>query len=131
MAISSRSRFRFQPYGLPKASAPTAGSCPVRARRAASRSSPMIRTWVSPHRPIISDAWQRALEATPRGYALAFQWTALAEDDLTLQASLKLSQAHDWESFVAIGRNLHAPQQNVVYADVEGNIGFIAPGRVP
>jgi len=86
---------------------------------------------LSRHGPIISDAWQRALDATPRGYALAFQWTALAEDDLTLQASLKLSQAHDWESFVAIGRDLHSPQQNVVYADVDGNIGFIAPGRVP
>ena len=86
---------------------------------------------LSRHGPVISDAWQRALDATPRGYALAFQWTALAEDDLTLQASLKLSQAHDWASFVEIGRNLHAPQQNVVYADVDGNIGFIAPGRVP
>jgi penicillin amidase len=86
---------------------------------------------ISRHGPLISDAWQRALDATPRGYALAFQWTALAEDDLTLQASLKLSQARDWASFVAIGRNLHAPQQNVVYADVDGNIGFIAPGRVP
>jgi penicillin amidase len=86
---------------------------------------------LSRHGPILSDAWPRALDATPRGYALAFQWTALAEDDLTLQASLKLSQARDWASFVAIGRNLHAPQQNVVYADIDGNIGFIAPGRVP
>ena len=86
---------------------------------------------ISRHGPVVSDAWQRALDATPRGYALAFQWTALAQDDLTLQASLKLSQAHDWPSFLAIGRNLAVPQQNVTYADVDGNIGFIAAGRVP
>src|SRR3546814_1084709 len=28
-------------------------------------------------------------------------------------------------------RQLHAPQQNVVFADVAGNIGFMAPARVP
>jgi penicillin G amidase len=86
---------------------------------------------VSRHGPVISDVSQRALDATPRGHALALAWTALAEDDLTLQAALKLSRVRDWPSFVEVGRNLHTPQQNVTYADVEGNIGFIAPGRVP
>ena len=86
---------------------------------------------ISRHGPVVSDVMQRALDVTPRGHALALQWTALAEDDLTLQAALKLSQVHDWKSFVEVGRNLHVPQQNVVYADIEGNIGFIAPGRVP
>ena len=28
-------------------------------------------------------------------------------------------------------KDFHAPQQNYVYADVDGNIGFVAPGRVP
>jgi penicillin amidase len=90
-----------------------------------------LKVRISRHGPVISDVSRRALDATPRGYALAFAWTALAEDDLTLQAALKLSQVRDWPSFVEVGRNLHTPQQNVTYADIDGNIGFIAPGRVP
>jgi len=90
-----------------------------------------LRIRTSRHGPVISDVSRAALEATPRGYALAFAWTALAEDDLTLQAALKLARVRDWASFVEVGRDLHAPQQNVTYADTAGNIGFIAPGRVP
>ena len=28
-------------------------------------------------------------------------------------------------------RDFHSPQQNIVYADAAGNVGFLAPGRVP
>ena len=28
-------------------------------------------------------------------------------------------------------RDFHTPEQNVVFADTEGNIGFVAAGRVP
>jgi penicillin amidase len=89
------------------------------------------RIRISRHGPVISDVSRSALEATPRRHVLAFAWTALAEDDRTLQAALKLSRVQDWAGFVEVGRDLHAPQQNVTYADTAGNIGFIAPGRVP
>ncbi|MGI9047063.1 MAG: penicillin acylase family protein [Burkholderiales bacterium] len=82
----------------------------------------------SRHGPIISDVIDAPVEA---GHALAFAWAALADDDLSFQASLKLARAGDWDEFVAAMRDFHSPQQNVVYADVAGNIGFIAPGRVP
>jgi penicillin G amidase len=88
-----------------------------------------VRT--SRHGPVISDVVQSALDATPRGYALAMAWTALAEDDASLAALLKFGRARNWGEFVEATRSLHAPQQNLVYADVEGNIGFIAPGRIP
>lgn len=86
---------------------------------------------VSRHGPVISDVLQPALDAVPRGHALAFAWTALAEDDLSMQAGLKIARAADWNGFLAAARDFHAPQQNAVYADVDGNIGFIAAGRVP
>jgi penicillin amidase len=86
---------------------------------------------ISRHGPVISDVLQTALDATPRGHALALAWTALAEDDASLGALLKLERAGNWDEFVAATRSLHAPQQNLSYADVDGNIGFIAPGRVP
>jgi penicillin amidase len=72
-----------------------------------------------------------ALAAVPRGHALAMAWTALAEDDLTMQAGVRMQRARNWQEFLAALRHLHTPQQNVTYADVDGNIGFVAAGRVP
>ena len=86
---------------------------------------------ISRHGPVISDVMRTALEATPRGHALALAWTALAEDDSSLAALFKLARARDWSQFLDAARELQAPQQNLTYADVDGNIGFIAPGRIP
>jgi penicillin amidase len=86
---------------------------------------------ISRHGPVISDVVQSALDATPRGHALALAWTALAEDDASLVALFKLGRAANWQQFVDATRHLHAPQQNLSYADVDGHIGFIAPGRIP
>jgi penicillin amidase len=90
-----------------------------------------LQVRISRHGPVISDVSQVALDAVPRGHALAFSWTALADDDLTMQAALKLQSARDWSGFMDAARELHVPQQNVSYADVDGNIGFVAAGRVP
>ena len=42
-----------------------------------------------------------------------------------------INRAADWPSFRAALRNFVGPMQNIVYADVDGTIGFIAPGLVP
>jgi penicillin amidase len=90
-----------------------------------------LRVRISRHGPVVSDVLRPAQDLAPRGHVLAFAWTALLEDDLTPQAALKMARARDWEGFLAAARDFHAPQQNMVYADVEGNIGFVAAGRVP
>jgi penicillin amidase len=85
------------------------------------------------HGPVLSGALP-ILEKAPldaRKHAIAFAWTALREDDLTLQAGMKFNQAQNWQQFLDGARDFSAPQQNIVYADVDGNIGFVAPGRVP
>jgi len=86
---------------------------------------------VSRHGPVISDVSRAAQGETPRGYVLAFSWTALAEDDRTLAAAHKIARAGNWQEFLAATRDFHTPQQNMVFADIDGNIGFIAAGRVP
>ncbi|MGQ0545255.1 MAG: penicillin acylase family protein [Betaproteobacteria bacterium] len=86
---------------------------------------------LSRHGPVISDVLREAQAAIPEGHALALAWTALAEDDLTVQAGAKLPRARNWSQFLAALHDFHAPQQNVTYADLEGNIGFVAAGRVP
>jgi penicillin amidase len=86
------------------------------------------------HGPVISDVSEPVTSAVaPLGarYVVAFQWTALRPDDRTFQAGLKMNLATDWASFTQALRDFHSPQQNIVYADVDGNIGFIAPGRIP
>lgn len=85
----------------------------------------------SRHGPVISDVSRTAVEASPRGYVVALAWTALAEDDMTMQAALKLSRARDWKGFLAAARDLHAPAQTATYADVDGNVGFVSAGRIP
>ncbi|WP_029045919.1 penicillin acylase family protein [Cupriavidus sp. amp6] len=86
------------------------------------------------HGPVVSDVSEPlSAAAGPLGaqYVVAFQWTALRPDDRTFQAGMKMNEARDWASFTAALRDFHSPQQNIVYADVDGNIGFFAPGRVP
>lgn len=81
--------------------------------------------------PVLSDVIAQAKADTPEGYVLALAWTAIADDDLTTRASIRLGRAQNWEEFIAAAREFHAPQQNMVYADIDGNIGYVAPGRVP
>jgi penicillin amidase len=86
---------------------------------------------ISRHGPVISDVVRSAKDDAPRGHVIAFAWTALAEDDRTVQSALGMARARDWNGFLAAARDFESPQQNMVYADVDGNIGFVAAGRVP
>ncbi|HYD60075.1 MAG TPA: penicillin acylase family protein [Noviherbaspirillum sp.] len=85
------------------------------------------------HGPVITGALpvmeKAPLDATK--YVVSFAWTALQPDDLTLQAGMKFNLAQNWDQFIDGAKDFSAPQQSIVYADVEGNIGFIAPARVP
>lgn len=64
------------------------------------------------------------------GYALALRWTAL-EPLNVVRAILEMNQARNFTEFRNALRNFDAPSQNVVYADVDGNIGYQVPGRIP
>ncbi|HTN67668.1 MAG TPA: penicillin acylase family protein [Burkholderiaceae bacterium] len=87
----------------------------------------------SRHGPIITGALPFADRAPvdAKTHVIAFAWTALRPDDLTLQAGVRMNHANNWQDFLASARDFASPQQNMVYADIDGNIGFIAPGRVP
>jgi penicillin amidase len=90
-----------------------------------------LRIRVSRHGPVITDVLRTAQDLAPRGHVIAFAWTALAEDDRSAQAAQKFARAREWDGFLAAARDFQAPQQSIVYADIEGNIGFVAAGRVP
>ncbi|TFD80895.1 penicillin acylase family protein [Cryobacterium psychrophilum] len=63
-------------------------------------------------------------------YELSLQWTALTPGR-TASAIFAMSRATDWESFRAAASKFDVPSQNLIYADVDGNIGYQAPGVIP
>jgi penicillin G amidase len=77
--------------------------------------------WVTRHGPVF-------LDDEKRQYAL--QWTAALPQGFGFPF-MDIDRARDWTEFKnAIGR-YPGPGQNFVYADVDGNIGYHAAGRLP
>jgi penicillin amidase len=89
------------------------------------------------HGPILSDAYpplqkfqgQKQVELPPQ-YAIALRWTAL-EPSRLLYAIDGMNLAQNWQQFRAAVKNFDVPAQNMVYADVDGNIGYQMPGKIP
>ena len=90
-----------------------------------------LRVRSTRHGPVISDAVKNAGEAAPKGHVLALSWAALSDDNAMARAGFAINRARNRNEFLSALRDFHAPQQNVVFADREGHIGFIAPGLVP
>lgn len=86
------------------------------------------------HGPVISDlggTYGDLVKSTPSDNVLALEATFLEGEDRSPEALWGINRAQNWDEFRAALKDFVAPQQNIVYADVDGNIGFIAPGRVP
>lgn len=90
------------------------------------------------HGPILSDldddidAVGTGLQRTTEQgtYEVALRWTAL-DPSPTIKAVFALGKAQNWEQFRAAAKLFTVPSQNLVYADVEGNIGYQSPGTIP
>jgi penicillin amidase len=90
------------------------------------------------HGPIISDDYEILEDFTddsgmplPDDYAVALRWTALDESPAIVDAALGLNLAQNFEQFRDALRLFEVPAQNIIYADVDGNIGYQAPGKIP
>ncbi|HKS88333.1 MAG TPA: penicillin acylase family protein, partial [Stellaceae bacterium] len=81
------------------------------------------------HGPIISDVLPAG--AAEEGHVLALAAPFLEPGDRTAGALWNIERASDWDGFRTALQDWVGPQQNTVYADVDGTIGFIAPGHVP
>lgn len=62
---------------------------------------------------------------------VAFKWTALYEPSEAARSIIDLNLAQNFEQFRTALSYFAAPSQNFVYADVDGNIGYQMPGRIP
>jgi penicillin amidase len=64
-------------------------------------------------------------------FVLALRWTALDVENQSVAGLLDMNHAKDLETFKQALRKNYAPMQNVVMADVDGNISFQAAGVAP
>jgi penicillin amidase len=60
----------------------------------------------------------------------ALRWTALEPGALANTYNW-LARAENWQEFLAVMKNVWGPGQNAVYADVDGNIGYVMAAHVP
>jgi penicillin G amidase len=94
------------------------------------------------HGPLMSDVGEveqevaadapAAQEPAPAGqsYGVSYRWTALQPGRL-FEAVVGLASMQDWDDFRAAAAEWDVPAQNLVYADVDGTIGYQTPGRIP
>ncbi|HEX8872916.1 MAG TPA: penicillin acylase family protein [Candidatus Acidoferrum sp.] len=62
--------------------------------------------------------------------AYAMRWTALEPGGLA-NSYYWLGNAQNWDQFREVMKHVWGPAQNAVYADVDGNIGYVMAARVP
>jgi penicillin G amidase len=77
---------------------------------------------ITRHGPIV-------MEKDGKRYAL--RWTALDPKLNGASGFQMLNRARNWKEYVAALSSYTGPMQNMVYADVDGHIGYYAAGRVP
>ncbi|MEH2436756.1 MAG: penicillin acylase family protein [Nostoc sp.] len=101
-------------------------------------SQPIVQTVrYTRHGPILSDVSPNLKEfqpsqplEVPQKYAVALRWTALAPSKLGY-AIPQINRAQNWQEFRTAASNYDVPAQNLVYADIDGNIGYQMPGKFP
>ncbi|MGH9221267.1 MAG: penicillin acylase family protein [Vicinamibacterales bacterium] len=112
----------------------TQADIPVRGR-----SQPLpFEVWKTRNGPIVADV-ELDFERVPmwlspatrpneerRGYSL--RWDVSGDLATAFDA---INRATDWASFTAAVASFSVPSSNIVYADVDGNIGYVMAGRVP
>ncbi len=114
-------------YLTPQGSAPFA----VRREKILVRGAAPVEFTVrsTRHGPVLSDVLPPG--SAGQGYVLALSATFATPEDKSAEALWRVDRAADWPSFRAAWQGFVGPPQNVVYADADGTIGFIAAGLVP
>ncbi len=84
----------------------------------------VVVTEYSVHGPIVG-------EDSTRHRAFALKFVGAEPGTAGYMGSLSLDRARDWKTFQQAVSRWKLPTENLVYADVDGNIGWIAAGLMP
>ncbi len=80
-----------------------------------------LGVWVTRHGPLF---------LTENGAQMTLRWT-LAVPGMMQYPVLDINRARNWQQFTAALERFPGPGSNFVYADVDGNIGYHAAGKLP
>jgi len=80
--------------------------------------------------PPLSSDTQSNTHSEPAELPLALRWTGLEQCNI-ISSQHKLNRATNWDEFLDAMREWDVPPQNAVYADRDGNIGYIMAGAIP
>ncbi|MGY9105546.1 MAG: penicillin acylase family protein, partial [Alphaproteobacteria bacterium] len=86
----------------------------------------------SRHGPVMEGG--RYANIAPPGHVLALSWTALSNDDTSIDAILAINRSTNAADMRGAADFYVTPMQNIVFADDSGEygqIGLMLPGRVP
>ncbi len=84
------------------------------------------------HGPVLDDViGARYRPGLQPGHVLALRAPWLEPRDTTADALRGLHHARNWDEFGIALKKFVGPVQSFVYADVQGNIGYYVPGRIP
>ncbi len=84
------------------------------------------------HGPVISDVQaQYGKLINKQRYAISLRWSALAEDNKTVEAGMLTNWAQTVPELQKAFTDNHAPMQSVVMADSLGEVAFQAVGKLP
>ncbi|MCI0155980.1 penicillin acylase family protein [Leifsonia shinshuensis] len=106
-----------------------AGGPDVRITVRSTRHGPIVTDLSDGYAAIAKDQAGK-LGVPAQTFQLSLEWTALTPGP-TANAIFAFDTAHDWVSFRAAAASFQVPSQNLLYADVDGNIGYQAPGLIP
>jgi len=94
------------------------------------------QVYLTSHGPIIGSEYglddfdQVTGLAIPDNFALSLRWTAL-EPSCVFCAMWEINLAKNWDEFRQAASLFAVPSQNLIYADIDGNIGYQMPGNIP
>jgi penicillin amidase len=103
-----------------------AGSSPVELTVRYTRHGPII--WDDPEsQKSEQEMWGVDL---PANFAISLRWTALEPVNI-VKAILGFDRAQNWDEYRQAAADFTVPSQNMVFADIDGNIGYQTPGNIP
>lgn len=81
--------------------------------------------------PVIPGAHWNVGSVTPAGHVMSLRWTALSDENTSLQTGLRLMRARTIEEALATGEDFVAPSANLMVASENGRIAMQVIGHMP
>ncbi len=103
-----------------------AGASPIDLTVRYTRHGPVIYDDPTSHENV-QDTWGISL---PNPFAITMRWTALEPVNI-FKAIFGFNSAQNWDQFRLAASYFAVPAQNIVFADIDGNIAYQTPGNIP